>query len=169
MQNHFELFNLPQRFALDGPALDAAFREVQAKVHPDRHAHGSEADKRAAMQWATRANEAYQTLKNPMTRAAYLCELGGVDVATDKTVPPEFLQQQVEWRESLQEAKAEKNAAMLDPLQREWRNARSTLVQQVEARLDAKDFAKAAQGVRKWMFLEKFWEELRDAYEAIED
>ncbi len=69
MQNHFELFHLPQRFALDMAALDAAYHEVQNQVHPDRFAHASDAEKRVAMQWATRANEAYQTLKNPLKRA----------------------------------------------------------------------------------------------------
>ena len=62
MQNHFELFQLPARFALDMSALDAAYRDVQGKVHPDRFINASSAEKRVAMQWATRANEAYQTL-----------------------------------------------------------------------------------------------------------
>jgi len=75
MQNHFELFHLPQRFAIDTSALEKAYREVQSRVHPDKFARATNAEKRVAMQWATRANEAYQTLKNPFKRAAYLCEL----------------------------------------------------------------------------------------------
>jgi len=78
MQNHFDLFQLPQQFAVDTAALDAAYREVQGRVHPDRFVNASDAEKRVAMQWATSANEAYQKLKKPLKRAAYLCELNGV-------------------------------------------------------------------------------------------
>ena len=69
MQNHFELFQLPARFDVDMDTLDAAYREVQGRVHPDRFVNASDAEKRVAMQWATRANEAYQTLRNPQKRA----------------------------------------------------------------------------------------------------
>ena len=79
MQNHFELFHLPQQFAVDLKALDQAYRDVQNQVHPDKFARSPDAEKRVAMQWATRANEAYQTLKSPLRRATYLCELHGVD------------------------------------------------------------------------------------------
>jgi len=77
MDNHFALFQMPVSFDIDIGQLDAAFRELQGRVHPDRFAAASDAEKRVAMQWATRANEAYQTLKNPLKRAAYLCELNG--------------------------------------------------------------------------------------------
>ncbi|MBR7784595.1 Fe-S protein assembly co-chaperone HscB, partial [Undibacterium luofuense] len=83
MQNHFELFQLAPRFSLDMAQLDAAYREVQSQVHPDKFVQASEAEKRVAMQWATRANEAYQTLKKPLKRASYLCEIHGVDLETE--------------------------------------------------------------------------------------
>lgn len=97
MQNHFELFQLPARFDVDMALLDAAYREVQGRVHPDRFVNASDAEKRVAMQWATRANEAYQTLKNPMQRARYLCELHGVDLQTESNtaMPMDFLMEQM--------------------------------------------------------------------------
>ena len=103
MQNHFELFQLPARFDVDMDALDAAYREVQGRVHPDRFVNASDAEKRVAMQWATRANEAYQTLKNPMLRARYLCELNGVDLQTESNtaMPMDFLMEQMEDRKSV--------------------------------------------------------------------
>ena len=85
MQNHFELFGLPARFEVDMGALDAAYREVQGRVHPDRFVNASDAEKRVAMQWATRANEAYQTLRNPMLRARYLCDLAQLLEETSRT------------------------------------------------------------------------------------
>ncbi len=170
MQNHFDLFRLPQRFALDARALDVAYRDIQGQVHPDRFVHAGDAEKRVAMQWATRANEAYQTLKNPLKRAAYLCELNGTDlhVESNTAMAPAFLMQQMEWREALEEIQSKKNMPALDELNAHWRKARNELMQKTEACLNVNDFVQAAQDVRQWIFLEKFGEELRDAYEMME-
>jgi molecular chaperone HscB len=65
-QNHFELFGLPVSFHIDSAKLESAFREIQNQVHPDRFANKGDAEKRLSMQWATHANEAYQTLKKPL-------------------------------------------------------------------------------------------------------
>jgi molecular chaperone HscB len=170
MQNHFELFQLPQRFAVDASALDNAYRDVQSRVHPDKFVNATDAEKRVAMQWATRANEAYQTLKTPQKRAQYLCELNGVDLQTESNtaMPVAFLMQQMEWREALGDARAAKDSDALDALDRDLRAARKAQLAQIEQQLDAADFAAAAQGVRALMFLEKFGEEVRFAFEAIE-
>ena len=170
MQNHFELFQLPQKFAVDAAALDAAYRDVLARVHPDKYVNASDAEKRVAMQWATRANEAYQTLKNPQKRAQYLCELNGVDlqIESNTAMPMAFLMQQMEWREELAEARAGKDADALDSLDQQLRRARKARLAEIEQQLDAADFHAAAQGVRAVMFLEKFGEEVRFAFDAIE-
>jgi molecular chaperone HscB len=170
MQNHFELFQLPQRFDIDAAKLDAAYREVQGQVHPDRFVNAGDAEKRVAMQWATRANEAYQTLKNPQKRAQYLCEQHGVDLQTESNtaMPMAFLMQQMEWREALGEARAGKDVAALDALEQQLRRERKQRLLEIGAQLDAMDFESAAQGVRALMFLEKFGEEVRFAFEAIE-
>ncbi len=78
-QNHFELFGLPARFAVDTAALEARYLELQREVHPDRFAAASQAEQRVSTQLATRVNEAYQTLKSPLKRAGYLLQLRGVD------------------------------------------------------------------------------------------
>ena len=170
MQNHFDLFHLPQHFAIDMAALDRAYHDVQSQVHPDKFVNAADAEKRVAMQWATRANEAYQTLKSPFRRAAYLCELNGVDlqIESNTAMPRAFLMQQMEWREALEDARAAKDIAALDTLEAELRAVRKAEVTQIGALLDAKDFAQAAQGVRQLMFLEKFGEEISRATEALE-
>lgn len=170
MQNHFELFQLPARFEVDTAALDAAYREVQGRVHPDRFINAGEAEKRVAMQWATRANDAYKTLKNPQKRAQYLCELHGVDLQTESNtaMPMAFLMQQMEWREALGDARAAKDADALDALDKDVRMERTALLAQVGKQLDAGEYDAAAQGVRALMFLDKFGEEVQYAYEAIE-
>jgi molecular chaperone HscB len=170
MQNHFELFQLPQQFDIDAAKLSAAYREVQGRVHPDRFVNASDAEKRVAMQWATRANEAYQTLKNPQKRARYLCEQNGVDLETESNtaMPMAFLMQQMEWREALGAARASKDVAALEALEQQLQGERKQRLRDVGAQIDGGDFVPAAQGVRALMFLEKFGDEVRFAFEAIE-
>jgi molecular chaperone HscB len=171
MQNHFELFHLPQRFNVQMEALDRAYHEVQNRVHPDKFTNATDTEKRVAMQWATRANEAYQTLKNPFKRAAYLCELNGIDLQTESNtaMPREFLMQQMEWREALDEAKAEKDIDVLERLDAELRKARNAELEHIGARLDSEDFEGAAKGVRQLMFLEKFGNEVHAVFEKLEN
>jgi molecular chaperone HscB len=170
MQNHFELFNLPARFEVDQTALDAAYRDVQGRVHPDRFVNATDAEKRVAMQWATRANEAYQTLRIPQKRAQYLCELNGADLQTESNtaMPMEFLMQQMEWREALGDARAAKDAEALDALDEQVRRERKEQLAQIGKQLDAGDYDAAAQGVRALMFLDKFGDEVQYAFEAME-
>jgi len=171
MQNHFELFDLKPGFALDGAALEAAYRDIQARVHPDRFAHAGDAERRASMQWTTRVNEAYRTLKSPVTRAQYLLELHGVDVGleTNTSMPPEFLLEQMELREALERAGAAKDAAALDALRtglrRETHALEGALAEAIDAR---RDYPGAADLVRKLVFLEKLGAEIDLAYEALE-
>ncbi|MBQ5941431.1 MULTISPECIES: Fe-S protein assembly co-chaperone HscB [unclassified Massilia] len=170
MQNHFDLFHLPARFEVDMDALDAAYREVQGQVHPDRFVNASDTEKRVAMQWATRANEAYQTLRNPQKRAQYLCELNGVDLQTESNtaMPMAFLMQQMEWREALDDARAGRDVDALDGLDAQVRRERKQMLEQVGKQLDAGDYQGAAQGVRALMFLDKFGDEVQYAFEALE-
>src|SRR5499426_1503841 len=98
--------------------LEKAYREVQSRVHPDRFAHAGDAERRASLQWTTRVNEAYRTLKDPVQRGRHLLELHGVDVAfeTNTQMPTDFLMQQLELREELEAATAKKDDSGLDAL-----------------------------------------------------
>lgn len=171
MQNHFDLFQLPQRFSLDASALDRAYHDVQNQVHPDKFAHASDTEKRVAMQWATRANEAYQTLKNPFKRAAYLCELNGVDlqVESNTAMPVDFLMRQMEWREALDDARAAKSREALDELDAAIRTERKTMIVEIGQLLDAQNFTAAAGLVRQLMFLEKFSGDVSHASDVLLD
>jgi molecular chaperone HscB len=171
MQNHFELFHLPQQFDLDMKALDQAYREVQNQVHPDKFASSPDAEKRVAMQWATRANEAYQTLKSPLRRATYLCELNGVDLQAESNtaMAPAFLMQQMEWREALDDARAARDVNALAALDSELADTRREQLAQIAAALDGDDYRQAALGVRQLMFLEKFGAEVGAAFDRMTD
>ena len=170
MENHFDLFQMPARFAIDVAQLDTAYREMQSRVHPDKFAAGSDAEKRVAMQWATRANEAYKTLKNPLRRAAYLCEMHGVDlgVESNTAMPPAFLMQQMEWREALEDARSERDMTQLEALEHSLNEVRREVIARIGALLDQSHFEEAGHRVRELMFIEKFGEEVARTFEALE-
>lgn len=170
MDNHFDLFQMPATFAIDAAQLDAAYRELQGRVHPDKFVAASDAEKRVAMQWATRANEAYKTLKNPLRRAAYLCELHGVDlgIESNTTMPPAFLMQQMEWRESLDEARSERDTARLQTLEKALNEARHQAIARLGELLEQLQFSEAGEQVRELMFVEKFGDEVASTFEALE-
>lgn len=167
----FELFGLEPAFAVDARALEHAYREIQSRVHPDRFAHAGDAERRASLQWTTRVNEAYRTLKDPVQRAKHLLDLQGVDVAfeTNTSMPGEFLMQQMELREALEAAVEKKDAARLEGLRKDLVRARRVLETQIGEAIDARhDYAGAAELVRKLMFLGKLDAEIDLAYEELE-
>jgi molecular chaperone HscB len=168
MQSHFELFGLAPAFAVEGEALERSYREIQSRVHPDRFAHAGDAERRASLQWTTRVNEAYRVLKDPVQRARHLLELQGVDVAfeTDTKMPPDFLMQQMELREALENAK---DSAALDALRKDLVHEKSLMEKQIGEAIDKnKDYAGAAGLVRKLQFLDKLDAEIDAAYESVE-
>lgn len=168
--SHFDLFHLPTRFALDLNALDHAYRTVQAQVHPDRFAAAGDAQKRIAMQWATRANEAYQTLRDPLKRAVYLLSLRGVDVgaAENTAMEPAFLMQQMEWRERVEDAADARNVGALMALQSELRDEERTRFERLAVMLDTSADQPAAEAVRQLMFLERVAGEIGHQIERLE-
>ena len=152
----FELFGVPRRFAQERSALDARWKELQREAHPDRHAASGGAAQRQAMQWSVRINEAYQRIKDPMRRAAYLCELHGAPIrAEDNTaMPGDFLMQQMEWREALEEADS---LAQVEALEDQVRQARRVALERCADLIDEQqDFAGAARQVRALMFIARF-------------
>ena len=152
----FELFGLPRKFAQERSQIDTRWKELQREAHPDRFAAQGAAAQRVAMQWSVRINEAYQRLKDPLKRAAYLCELNGASVrAEDNTaMPTAFLMQQMEWRESLEDARSE---GELDALDDEVMAAKKRMLAECGRLLDeAGDAVGAVQQVRALMFVARF-------------
>ncbi|MDA8382095.1 MAG: Fe-S protein assembly co-chaperone HscB [Betaproteobacteria bacterium] len=170
-KNHFELLGLPPRFHLDSARLDQAYREIQAQVHPDRVAHLGAVERRVSMQWATAANEAYQTLRDPLARARYLLHLRHVDTQeeTNTAMPTAFLMEQMEYREAIAEAKASHDAHALERLEGQLKEKIVHHLAELERALDqAHDDAAAASLVRSLRFLNKIAAEIADALDALE-
>ncbi len=104
-QNYFEMFGLEPNFSIDIPKLSAKLRTLLNSVHPDRFASSGAQQQMLSMQKTTQLNDAFAVLKNPVKRAQYLLHLKtGIDTAKDHTVnDPEFLMQQLELREELED------------------------------------------------------------------
>jgi molecular chaperone HscB len=168
LKNYFEIFGLAPAYALDLMHLDSAYRDIQSKIHPDRYANAGDAERRASMQMTTQVNEAYRTLKSPVQRAIYLLALNGVDAGfeTNTAMPRDFLVEQMELREKLEEAKS---GSDLDVISRDLAVARRAIENQIQAKIDGEhDYAAARDLVRKLMFLERFGEDIDAAHERIE-
>ena len=165
----FELFDVPRRFAQDPDALQQRWRALQREAHPDRFASQGAAAQRLAMQWSVRINEAWQRLRDPLRRAAYLCELHGapVDAHGNTKMPSDFLVRQMQWHEQLDEAGTVEEC---DTLAQELSAVREQLLAECARLLDeAGDHAGAAAQVRALMFIERLLESVADRRDACAD
>ena len=152
----FEIFGLAPKFEVERSILDARWKELQREAHPDRFATADAHAQRQAMQWSVRINEAYQRLKDPVKRAAYLCELNGSPVGAESNtaMPAAFLMQQMQWREDLEEARG---ADDLERMAQEVALARKDMLEALRVAADEqRDFPALAQHVRALMFVERF-------------
>jgi molecular chaperone HscB len=165
--NDFELFGLPERFEQDLARIDERWKELQREAHPDRFAAQGAAAQRVAMQWSVRINEAYKRLKDPLRRAAYLCELRGapVEAESNTAMPAQFLVEQMEWREALDEANTIED---VDRMHEQLVHAREATLRRVRDLLDKHgDAAGAAQQVRALMFIERFGRDVEARAEQL--
>lgn len=169
-QDYFALFGLPRVYRVDMARLDQAYHAMQGKVHPDRHAHLPETERRLSMQWATQVNEAYQTLRDPLRRARYLLQLAGHDarLETNTAMPAEFLMAQMELREAVADAREAGDVDVLDARHRSLKKAIRGEFEALQAALDAGEYERAGELVRQLMFQEKLLHEIDDALALLD-
>jgi molecular chaperone HscB len=166
----FTLFELPRDFRVDIAELDTRYRAMLARVHPDRFAQAPDAERRLSMQWATHANEAYQTLKKPLTRARYLLRLAGRDLDGERstTMAPDFLMEQMEWREGVQEAHQAGDHRELESLHERLRADMRKRYDRLADLLADKRIEEASVAVRQLMFLDKLRQEIDDVLAELD-
>ncbi|CAH1562357.1 co-chaperone HscB [Vibrio jasicida] len=166
--NHFELFGLPSQFKLDGSLLSSQFRELQKRFHPDNFATASERDRLMAVQKAAQINDAYQILKQPISRAEYLLAEKGIEIRGEQQTmqDPMFLMEQMELREELEEIadSSDPESALFDFDSKVSKMYKQHLVS-VEKELDNSLWPEAADRVRKLKFIAK----LKNEIELVED
>lgn len=154
-QNYFEIFGLPVAYDVDLGLLSDRFLELQKEVHPDRFASRTEQEKRLAMQWATLLNSANDTLKSPLKRAIYLLQLEGIELEDNPQLPPEFLMEQIELREQLEDI--EESDANLDELDAFKKEVKAVIasIERTFANSVADDLLQAETLVYEMQFLNK--------------
>jgi molecular chaperone HscB len=155
---YFALFGITPRFGIDTGHLTRAYREVLSRVHPDRFAGAGAAERRAAMQLTSHANEAYEVLRSDSARAAYLCKRRGmvIDGVGAVPLPMEFLERQMHWHEQLDAARAVSDGAALADLMHDVAGHRESTLREIARCIDeSEDYPSAAAAVRALMFLEK--------------
>ena len=169
-RNHFQLFGLPERFRVDPSALDRAYQQLQTEVHPDRHASSGEKEQRLALQASARVNEAYRALKDPVARAQYLLSLHGIDAVgeLDTRLPIEFLERQLERRESASDAADRGDISSLEQVLDEVRDEAHVLEGRVASLLDDEAWERARDPVRELRFLTKVVADIDTMLETVE-
>lgn len=168
---HFALFQLQPAFQLDLDQLSARYLELARGVHPDRFADASEAEQRRALEQSANLNEAYQTLKNPAKRARYLLAISGHELPLEVTVhDPEFLLQQMQWREELEDLQDSADLAGVAVFKRRLKDAQHTLNESFAACWnDAAQREQAERLMRRMQFLDKLTYEVRQLEERLDD
>ena len=175
----FVLFQLPEQYEQDPALIDERRRVLQSQVHPDRFAAQGAAAQRVAMQWSTRVNEAWRRLKDPLQRAAYLCELRGVPIEAESNtrMPGAFLMQQMHWREALEESGTAAEVADLeDRVRAEFRAMQARLGELIDGGSPSTvgtnpvlpDLSAAAQQVRALMFVQRFLQDIARKAESLD-
>jgi len=169
--DYFQLLALPEQFDIDTKLLEANFRKIQSASHPDRFVNATAAEKLASMQLSTLSNEAYTTLRNAARRAKYLLEKHGIDAIADTNtaLPMDFLMQQMEWRELMEDAKAAKDIAALEDLHSTLRAEAKVLESELADLFDMKnDYAAATEVTRKLIFIDKVCADIQQTIEYLD-
>jgi molecular chaperone HscB len=138
--NYFDVFGLPNKLAIDTSALERVFYKLSRKLHPDVYARASEQEQQWSLEQTSLLNDAYRTLKNPITRTEYLLKLEGVEIeqdrATDKAggngakkearMPPDLLEEVFELNMQLEEMRMNQKMGEDDPqLRQDLLNAKT--------------------------------------------
>jgi molecular chaperone HscB len=167
---HFALFDLQPAFRLDLDLLATRYRELARSVHPDRFADAPEREQRVALERSASLNDAYQTLKSAPKRARYLLALKG-EVPLEVTVQdPEFLMQQMQWREELEDLQDEADLNGVATFKRRLKVAQEELNESFAACWDdAAQREQAERLMRRMQFLDKLSYEVRQLEERLDD
>ena len=162
MSQYFNLFQLESSFNIDTEALEQTYRALAARFHPDKFASASAFEQKQAVMMSSTINDAYRTLKSPIDRAAYLLKSQNIDADAPEhtSFSPEFLMQQMEWRETLMDAQMEQNHDAIRALDQEIQEVQNNLYQDLQQAFEQQDYESAAQWVRHGRFLNKLHNEI---------
>jgi molecular chaperone HscB len=151
--DYFTFFGLPYKLDLDTAALEREFYALSRHLHPDINAIRTQAEQEWSLQQSSSLNDAYRTLRDPLSRTEYLLRLQGVRLEEQSTaateearrtgkakkqvVPPDLLEQVFELNMQLEEARM--NKKMGDPdrsLELELQDTRKQLRARYDGMID---------------------------------
>lgn len=109
--DYFAFFALPQKLHIDDASLEQRFHQLSWKLHPDNFVKASEYERNLALERSSELNDAYRTLRDPISRVEYLLLCAGVrkEGTTKQQAPPELLEEVFELNESLDELRDAKS------------------------------------------------------------
>ena len=121
--DYFEVFSLPRKLTIDTAALEKQFYSLSRKYHPDHFGQANAAEQATSLVKASLLNDAYRTLKNPVSRIEHLLELLGVRVNENNAakkqdasrIPADLLEEVFELNLQLEEMRLNTRVGEADP------------------------------------------------------
>ena len=167
-QNYFQLFKQSESFELEVSTLAENYRQLQLEAHPDRFAAASETEKMRAVQLSSYLNEAYDTLKSTLRRAAYLLSLHDVDVeqVEQSDLSMDLLLEQIQLREALDELPKDSSALpALENLKADVTVKLAGMERKFADGLQRREFGSAKKVFHEMQFLHKLLAEIDSSEE----
>lgn len=155
--NFFELLGLPLRFAINEKTLEDAYFAKQRAYHPDRVVGGDAAARAKAVEQSMQVNDAYDTLKNPVSRAEYLLMLKNIFVPEGTIHDPVLLNEMMELREQMHEAGRDGRALL--QLVEDAKKAASACIVQMDGAFETDNLDLAQTLMLRLQYLHKALEE----------
>lgn len=172
MNNPFALFDLPVAFQVDSALLNERYLALQKSLHPDNFSAASAQEQRLAIQKSAEINDALRILKDPITRADSI-----IAINTGETENPEeksnndinFLMQQMEWRETLENIENRQDTDELTAFAKEINQIRHAILSELSTALDAQQWDIARAITDKLRFIKKLQAEIERVEETLLD
>lgn len=172
MNNPFALFDLPVAFQVDSALLNERYLALQKSLHPDNFSAASAQEQRLAIQKSAEINDALRILKDPITRADSI-----IAINTGETENPEeksnndidFLMQQMEWRETLENIENRQDTDELTAFTQEINQIRHAILSELSTALDAQQWDIARAITDKLRFIKKLQAEIERVEETLLD
>jgi molecular chaperone HscB len=132
------LLGLPRKLVVDADELEKRFHQLSWKLHPDNFMRASEYERALSLERSSQLNDAFRTLREPVSRAEYLLRQAGMRREGEKKqqAPPELLEEVFELNDSLGELREARQAggdpAAMAALGRSLENERRRFEEKLE-------------------------------------
>lgn len=168
-QNYFQLFNLPVHFDVDHGVLQEQYRELQRQFHPDNFASNDENTVSVALSMSSHINKAYSTLSDSSLRAIYLLGIKGtpVDLIHDTKFSHQFLTEQIELREQIDEAKDAMDFDKLEQIEADILITSQNLEIKISELFKVQNYEEIVESVKELIFYKKLIQVISNIFAAL--